>query len=516
MIKNILLKFVKIIFLFSIILRFNKIKFRNLENLNFRNVDFSNYKIIKSHVFRKNFILNNYETSINNFDYINYCLRIGGKSGIKIAKDSIIKWNKIHGYKINNLWTPNFVGQRIINLVYNFDFINSLSSNSEKNKIKKILSTHIKRFNLEIYFKNNNDLSLLELKTYILINFLSNKKNYNYEKKFIGIVNYQLDNLSFHRSYNLIEHSKFINDISEIINILLRLNIKAPKVFYLTKLKMVTILSNYFHKDSSLALFNGSHNTYYNEILKVLKEENNITVLKYPNESNGIFFYEDKNKKIFFDVVQPNKYFLSKKLSASTLAIEFSSNKEKIITNCGALEKSGGNASYLRYSAAHSTIILKNTNTSEIRENQPHLKFPQIVDYKKNTSKNLTVCEGSHNGYLKNYKKIIKRKIYFSENEDSLFGEDSIISTISKNHEVVFHIRFHIMPEINITETNNKQSLILKTKNNTIWTFKANKVLVLEESIFVDKGDTIKTNQIVIKGITKNNRELLKWSLIKT
>ena len=72
------------------------------------------------------------------------------------------------------------------------------------------------------------------------------------------------------------------------------------------------------------------------------------------------------------------------------------------------------------------------------------------------------------------------------------------------------------MPEINITETNNKQSLILKTKNNTIWTFKANKVLVLEESIFVDKGDTIKTNQIVIKGITKNNRELLKWSLIKT
>ena len=56
----------------------------------------------------------------------------------------------------------------------------------------------------------------------------------------------------------------------------------------------------------------------------------------------------------------------------------------------------------------------------------------------------------------------------------------------------------------------------LKTKNNIIWTFKASNELVLEDSIFVDKGDTNKTNQIVIKGITKNSREIIKWSLIKT
>ena len=63
--------------------------------------------------------------------------------------------------------------------------------------------------------------------------------------------------------------------------------------------------------------------------------------------------------------------------------MEFSSDKEKIITNCGALEKNTGNAAYLRYSAAHSTIVLENTNISEIRENQPHIKFPQMVSFKK-------------------------------------------------------------------------------------------------------------------------------------
>ena len=61
-----------------------------------------------------------------------------------------------------------------------------------------------------------------------------------------------------------------------------------------------------------------------------------------------------------------------------------------------------------------------------------------------------------------------------------------------------------------------KTCFILQTKNKHIWTFKSNSDLILEESIFVDKSDTIKTNQIVIKGITKNNREVVKWSLIKT
>jgi len=279
---------------------------------------------------------------------------------------------------------------------------------------------------------------------------------------------------------------------------------------------MTTSLSQYFHKDGSIALFNGANNSYIKAMLFVLKEESNLRKIEYPKEENGLFFYEDKNKKIFLDVIQPSKSLLSKKLSASTLAIEFSSFKEKIITNCGALEKFGGNAGYLRYTAAHSGLVLNNTNISEIRDNQPHLKFPQTVNFKKNYSNSSIICEGSHNGYVKNYKKIIKRKIFFNDKDGNLFGEDHIISSISKNYEVIFHIRFHIMPNINITETNNKRGIILKTKNKHIWTFKANADLMLEESIFVDKSDTIKTNQIVIKGITKNNREVIKWSLIKT
>ena len=223
-----------------------------------------------------------------------------------------------------------------------------------------------------------------------------------------------------HKSYNIFEQAKCINNLDEIISILLNFNNDVPEIFYLTKLKMETVLAQYFHKDGSLALFNGVSNINLEKIRLSLSEKPNIRKIQFPDNLNGIFFYEDKNKKIFIDTVQPTSSIHSKQLSAGTLSLEFSSYKEKIITNCGALEKSTGNASYLRYSAAHSTIVLENTNISEIRDNQPHIKYPQMVSFKKQIENSKHTIEASHNGYIKKYKKIIKRKIIFQESENYL------------------------------------------------------------------------------------------------
>ena len=42
-----------------------------------------------------------------------------------------------------------------------------------------------------------------------------------------------------------------------------------------------------------------------------------------------------------------------------------------------------------------------------------------------------------------------------------------IISSTSKNKELVFHIRFHILHNILITQTNNKRSVIQKLREVT-------------------------------------------------
>jgi len=515
MIKTKLYLVIKKLILIYLFIFPGKLKFQLLSRLNFKIIDFNNYEKNKNLIFKKNFFKIEKNPIIYNYDFVNLCNKLGGKRGIEIAKFGILRWYEINKFKTNIIWDSEQIANRILNLVYNFDFINSISTKAGEHKLKQILKININAFNRFIFPKNIRDYSLLEFKAYILIKYILGEEIGNIKNKFQLILENQIDSFSMHKTYNILEQAKVINDINEIVSMLLNFKSEVPEILYLTKIKMEAVLAQYFHKDGTVALFNGTNNYNLEKIKLAFKEKQNIRKIRFPDDTNGIFYFEDKHKKIFLDCVQPTNTFHSKKLSAGTLSIEFSSDKEKIITNCGTLDKTTGKAAYLRYSAAHSTIVLENTNISEIRENQPQIKFPQMVSLKKQEDASKHTIESSHNGYIKNYKKIIKRKIYFQEDENYLKGEDSIISSTSKNREVIFHVRFHILPNINITQTNSKKKIILKTKNNAIWLFESNKDLVLEESVFMDKNDVKETKQIVIKGITKQNREKIQWSLTK-
>ena len=214
-------------------------------------------------------------------------------------------------------------------------------------------------------------------------------------------------------------------------------------------------------------------------------------------------------------MVQPSNLGFHKDLSAGSLAIEISSYGEKIITNCGGSEIGGKNPAYLKYSAAHSTIILDNTNISEINENRLNRNFLKKVNIETKDNENLLVLSGTHNGYLTNYKKICKRTLSISKTKDLFKGEDTIISTKSIIEKNVYHIRFHLMPEISTTITENKKNIIIKTKKGNIWMFKSNKEMVIEKSIFVKNDIANETTQIVINGITSKLNTKVEWSLEK-
>tara|TARA_E500000178_G_scaffold312536_1_gene329295 strand:- start:507 stop:1619 length:1113 start_codon:yes stop_codon:yes gene_type:complete len=363
--------------------------------------------------------------------------------------------------------------------------------------------------------KKISEISSYDIKAYLLSSLITNRlndKKINYIKY---IIENNIDKLGMHKSYNLLEHSKFINNLNEIKNILLFFKVEKSNIFDEKILKMTSILNQYFHFDGSLPLFNGSNNIYTKIIYNSLNKDNYLIKREFTNIDNGIAFYEDKNKKIFFDVVQPTKDKINSNLSAGTLSIELSGYGEKIFTNCGASESFGKNPEYLRYSAAHSTIIVQNTNISEIKEGNPHIKFPQSVVFRKEIKDNEEMFEGSHNGYLKKFNKIIKRKLIIPKNEDKLYGEDTFISYKDIRKRLIFHIRFHLAEEMTFNFTNSKKNIILKTKLNNIWLFKSDTELIVEDSILVDNNLTKPIKQIVVKGIITDNKTTKKWSLEK-
>jgi len=503
----------KFIFIFFIY------KFKSMKNIffldmNFKKIDFTNYILVKSFIFKNKFYNLNIK-NIHSFDFLNFSNKLGGKVGIKLSRDSIISWFNSNKNKLNFPWSEDLTSKRFINLLYNYEYINSSSKINERKKLDLVIFYHLQRILFDFNFKKISEITSYDIKAYILASLVSNRfnnKKINYIK---FIVDNHIDRIGMHKSYNLLEHSKYINNLNEIKNILLFFNFKKPHIFDGLILKMTSLLNQYFHSDGTLPLFNGSNNIYTNIIFETLNKDNYLIKREFSNIDNGIAYFQDKNKKVFFDVVQPSKNKINSNLSAGTLSIEISGFGEKIFTNCGASESFGKNPEYLRYSAAHSTIVLHNTNISEIKEGNPHIKFPQSVVFRKEIGERKEIFEGSHNGYLKKFKKIIKRKLIIGKDKDRIDGQDTLISYKDINHKLFFHIRFHLAEDITYNFTNNKKNIILKTKLKNIWLFKSETELIVEDSILVDKNITKPTKQIVIKGILSDIKTVRKWSLEK-
>ena len=133
----------KIIFIF-IILKFKSYKNLSFIDLNFRQIDFTNYKHVKSYIFKKDFYTFK-NKNIHNFDFLNFSNNLGGKIGISLSKESIFGWFNKNKYKLNFPWSEDLSSKRLINLLYNYDYINSSSKNLDKKKLNMIIFFHMQR-----------------------------------------------------------------------------------------------------------------------------------------------------------------------------------------------------------------------------------------------------------------------------------------------------------------------------------------------------------------------------------
>ncbi len=515
MIKIILNYISKSLFLFALKLNYKKINKTDFKDLNFKQHNFINHKFIKHYVLKENFIVNKDIKDIHTLNFLYFFQKLGGKQGISLAKNNIFLWFNKYKYYKNFPWTHSLPAKRFINIVYNYDFICSISTDKEIISLNNIINFHIKRFLYDVKRKKNEDITSTDMVAFVLINCVNKNFDNNTMEYLKKIIFLQLDVTTMHKSYNLLYHAKFLNDLNEIKNILLFYNIQIPESFNNKILAMTSLLSRYRHEDFSIPLFNGANNNYIKEIQNIINKEQFLKTKTISNVANGIAHYKDNNKTIFFDVVQPTEFNFNKNLNAGSLSLEISADGEKIITNCGGAEISGKNPTYLKYSAAHSTIIINNTNISEINEEDVKKLYPKQVIFESNEYKNFIKFTGSHNGYLHNYKKICKRELKIDNKKSIIMGNDTIISTKSDFEKTVYHIRFHLMPGLSTTITENKKNIIIKTKKNNIWMFRSNNEISIEKSIYIDDDKAIETSQIVINGITNMLKNKVQWFLEK-
>ena len=523
MIKKINIIYLINLFLIKyIFIKFFKKNFlkNNLET-NFLNLNFENHEILKKNFLSKKYLKFNKtlanEYFFHSFDCLSAAKKIGGADSIKLSLKHIFFWNKINFSFFSFAWNIEIASKRVTNLLYYLDIYGQNLGTKEEKILNTLINKHYYFIKSKINHTNEIDLSLNVTKSYLILSFIIGENTKKITKKIIKQINSLIDNNGCHKSYNFSKQAEFINDLIEIKNIFLYFDDADIEEINFQIINMTSLLANFFHKDNSIALFNGSNNFNIKLINELINKTENIKPKKLNNAKNGIVSYADKNKSLFFDITKPTNKTLNQNLHAGTLSFEFSYKDEKIITNCGSIEKRiGKKPEYLRFSAAHSTIIVNNTNISELIEKSSYKRAPKTIKFDSVQNDKNIFLEGSHDGYLKNFNIIVKRKIIISKISDEILGSDFILSMKNKFNKTMYDIRFHLVPNCKCLLTNDKKSVLIKTKNNRSWVFSAKSELYLENSVYIGDGKKIEQNQqIVITKFLKNIKQTEEWSLKK-
>ncbi|MBS56915.1 MAG: hypothetical protein CMP16_03460 [Rickettsiales bacterium] len=458
---------------------------------------------------------------MHSFDWLNDFKKTGGINLLKKARHLILDWKNCDFNLSSNVWNELLIAKRIINLSTNFDYYGTSANKEFKTITTNLIFFHYKNL---LFLKNlypeKYDIDLEVSKSLLLTSSFFGKKNDFY--KLINFIKkqtvHQINKDGFHKSINIFEQAKFINNLIEIKNILLFNKNNSWSGIDNIIIEMTSVLKNFFHKDQTLPLFNATNNKQIDYVRYIANLQKDLKVKKLFEIKDGIVVVEASQTKVFFDVTKPNSKLLNKRMHSGTLSFEMSHDNEKIITNCGSPEKYlGKNQVFFRYSAAHSTLTINNTNISELSEKNGYKRIPKNIKNSSEEKKDFYKITASHDGYKNNYGVLIRRSLKISKNGLLIFGSDEILNLKKVNKNNTFEIRFHLMPGIASALTNNDEQVILKLKNGMAWYLRSeNNKLRIDESLYMGSGSQpLASTQIVIYGSISKLKNVVKWELKK-
>ena len=138
---------------------------------------------------------------------------------------------------------------------------------------------------------------------------------------------------------------------------------------------------------------------------------------------------------------------------AGLLSFEMSAGRSRLIVNCGSYWKRNSDWAFAgRISAAHSTLVVANRNSSQLHRNGGLGRRPAKVDADRKDLHGAILIEGSHNGYAPAFDVLHRRRIYVSANGEDVRGQDILSRPEqSRRHaDTEFAVRFHLHPDVSI------------------------------------------------------------------
>ena len=228
---------------------------------------------------------------------------------------------------------------------------------------------------------------------------------------------------------------------------------------------------------------------------------------------------------LILDAAPPPPAKVATHACASTLAFELSDGPQRLVVNCGGpgplpTDLPDELVEGLRTTAAHSALVLADTNSTAILADGSLGKGVEDVAIDRSEDNDASRLEASHDGYVRSFGLVHKRSVMLGNDGKELRGADQLVPKGRKKirESAGYAVRFHLAPGVEATATADGMGAILRSKGAPPWNFRCRGgQLTSEESLWIDgRGQPQKSSQLVIVGEVSALGGEIGWQFRRT
>jgi uncharacterized heparinase superfamily protein len=302
-----------------------------------------------------------------------------------------------------------------------------------------------------------------------------------------------------------------LQDLTEIRTLLQAAQATPPTALGTAIERMAPALRALRHADGGLALFNGSKEASAALIDLVLSQAGRTVRAPSVLPDGGFHRLQAGRSLLIMDCGAPAALKLDRFAHAGTLSFELSIGRDRLIVNCGA-DPAGPSEwrDACRATAAHSTLVIADTNSSELRPDGL-ARRPESVMVQRQEADGAHWLDASHDGYRRPFGAIHHRRLYMAESGEDIRGEDAIEAASPQPYAV----RFHLHPDVDASLQQDGEAVLLRLPSGGGWRLRADGARIgLEESIYLGGSELRRSEQVVLTGY-QDGPQQVKWAITK-
>ncbi len=302
-----------------------------------------------------------------------------------------------------------------------------------------------------------------------------------------------------------------LQDLIDTRAVLRSAQIEVPLALKEAIERMAPMLRFFRHGDRRLALFNNSLEEDGVLIDLVLtRSEAKGRAPPYAPDT-GFDRLQAFKSLVVIDTGKPPSRGFDDHAHAGPLSFELSHERERIIVNCGAYRGPKPNWwRVARASAAHSVMVVADTNSVEIRADGTLGRTPTAIGRERAEHEGQQWVSAMHDGYRERFGLIYARQLFLTADGEDLRGEDQLTGLPG----AAFAVRFHLHPSVQASLAHDGSAALLRLPSGIVWRLRAaGAETSLGESIYLGSGEARKTQQVVLSGTVPAGGVTVRWAI---